>query len=126
MARQNIDGTDFVGGNGRTKLNDNFTELYLGSPYPEDTFTDSTPLTSYREGVSAMRVSAAANFCDINADGSVLTIRTGNSGSQIITSDGESRFFREWINWIDPPNYQSGVPITLTHMRPFRSRLRCQ
>ena len=77
MARQNIDGTDFVGGNGRTKLNDNFTELYTGNPYPEDTFAESTAITSYREGVSTMKVSAAADWDSQGTVGTITTHRTG-------------------------------------------------
>ena len=66
MSRQNIDGTDFVGGNGRTKLNENFTELYERSePLPEDTFAESDPITDWPIGEYRMQASAAADWDEI-------------------------------------------------------------
>ena len=123
MARQNIDGTDFVGGNGRTKLNENFTELYdfwaeaddlyvneADFVLDEDSRAETDPITDYPTGVSIMPVSAAADWGGYGVASIVATERIGSEGTQRITY-GESAiaweqriwnsFDDEWGDWIE-------------------------
>ena len=103
MARQNIDGGDFIGKNtapnaGRLKLNENFTELYASQPpLATDDFDETDPITDYPSGFSIMPVSAAADWDGWATDGTVVTDRTGSVGRQEITFDGEPDFaYRVW------------------------------
>ena len=72
-----------------------------GFVYPEDTFTESTAITSYREGASTMGVSAAADWDDQAADSVVRTIRSGSVGRQELSFDYGANYirFRTWVNW---------------------------
>jgi hypothetical protein len=104
MARQNIDGTDFIGKDtapnaGRLKLNENFTELYLSQPpLAEDTHAESAAITSYPSGISIMPVSAVADWNDWAESGTVTTNKTSNGGWQAVQFGEFSTtlFFRGW------------------------------
>ena len=69
-----------------------------GYVYPEDTFTESTAITSYREGISVMPTSAAADWADQGVDAVVYTVRTGGIAFQQIHFD----FGYEMHRWVYP------------------------
>jgi hypothetical protein len=76
-----------------------------GDRLPEDSRDEADPITDWREGVSIMRVSELAagsgwDFWGVAA--TVVTDRTGTTGRQVISWDGEDEnAFRVWDSVVD-------------------------
>ena len=86
-----------------------------GFVYPEDTFTESTAITSYREGVSTMKVSGAADWTGSEGSpGVVRTIRSGSMGRQEISFDFGDNFVqaRTWIEYASA--WDDWIPLLTT------------
>jgi hypothetical protein len=62
----------------------------------EDSRAETAAITAYPTGISVMKVSAAADWNEEGANGSVLTVRTGPGGHQTFSSEYESYYARVW------------------------------
>ena len=86
-----------------------------GFIYPEDTFAESTGIGSYREGVSTMKVSGAADWTGSEGSpGVVRTIRSGSMGRQEISFDFGDNFVqvRTWIEYASA--WDDWIPLLTT------------
>jgi hypothetical protein len=126
MARTEIVGGHFIGGNFLTLLNAMTLELYNSQPpLATDAFAESTAITSYPQGISIMPVSAAADWREESVDGHVVTQRTGSWGIQSVYYDWQAPdyFIRsydpvggDWVDWesvtLSPHNHTNIVPLS--------------